>query len=84
MMPRFAKLPTKIVFPFGYTITVRQIPEEGWTEPNADSGWYSEHRLIIIRKSLNPMRKRYLLTHEMAHGWIDWQHYCLDRGIGAN
>jgi len=81
---KLAKLPTRVVLPFGYVVTVKQVPADVWPHPDSDSVWDSDQRLILINKGLTAPRKRYLLTHEMLHVWADWQHHCLDRGIGGN
>lgn len=78
------RLPARVVLPFGYVVTVRQLTdaEMDSLEDGAatDGQWDVETRTIQIRKSLPLRRKRYILGHELGHALWDWQHECLDLG----
>ena len=76
------RIPTRVVFPFGYRISIRMVTDAEMAErdPNADGVWDSETRTIYIRKRLPVRRRRYILGHELGHAWLDWQHRFLDDG----
>ena len=80
------RLPTRVHFPFGYIVHIRQVTDaeiiaavdgEG-PEDMADGCWMVDTRTIYIRKSLPLRRRRYILSHELGHALWDWQHDCLD------
>lgn len=81
------RLPSRVVFPFGYRVTVKQVSDREMREfsdddpgqpLSLDGCWYADHRTIYIRKCLGVRRKRYILAHEVAHAVNDWIHFCLD------
>lgn len=76
------RIPTRVVLPFGYHISVRQVPDSDMDrrDPNADGIWDNETKTIYIRKRLPVTRRRYILAHELGHAWLDWQHRYLDDG----
>jgi Zn-dependent peptidase ImmA (M78 family) len=76
------RIPTKVVLPFGYQISVRQLTdtEMDKRDANADGIWDDETKTIYIRKRLPMTRRRYILAHELGHAWLDWQHRHLDEG----
>lgn len=80
-----ARIPTKIKLPFNYIITVRQFTEGQFNnlDKNSDGLWNVDNRTIYIRKSLPLVRRRYILTHELGHAFLDWQHLHLDEGHAA-
>ncbi len=67
------RIPTRVVLPFGYQISIRQLTD---TEMDRDD----DNRTIYIRKRLPMTRRRYILAHELGHAWLDWQHRHLDEG----
>ena len=75
-----ARIPSKIRFPFGYTIIVKQMTNSNMNalDKDCDGLWDSDSKTIYIRKSLQMTRKRYILTHELGHAFLDWQHLNLD------
>ncbi|TKB79567.1 MAG: ImmA/IrrE family metallo-endopeptidase [Nitrospira sp.] len=79
---RHMRIPSRVVLPFGYKITVRQLTDQEMNERdrNADGVWDDETRTIYIRKRLPITRRRYILAHELGHAWLDWQHRYLDDG----
>ena len=76
------RIPKKVVLPFGYHISVRQLSEAEMNrrDPNADGIWDDDHKTIYLRKRLPLTRRRYILAHELGHAWLDWQHRHLDNG----
>jgi hypothetical protein len=64
------RMPSRVVFPFGYRISVRQLSDTDMDrrDPN------------YLRKRLPVTRRRYILAHELGHAWLDWQHRHLDNG----
>mgnify|MGYP003345644861 FL=1 len=76
------RIPTRVVLPFGYQISVRQLTdtEMDKRDANADGIWDDESKTIYIRKRLPVTRRRYILAHELRHAWLDWQHRHLDEG----
>lgn len=76
------RIPTRVVLPFGYHISVRQVPDSEMDrrDKNADGIWDCESKTIYIRKRLPVTRRRYILAHELGHAWLDWQHRYLDDG----
>ena len=76
------RIPTKVVLPFGYHISVRQLSETEMDrrDPNADGIWDDDNKTIYLRKRLPLTRRRYILAHELGHAWLDWQHRHLDNG----
>lgn len=79
---RMIRIPTRVVLPFGYKISVRQLTdtEMDKRDANADGIWDDESKTIYIRKRLPMTRRRYILAHELGHAWLDWQHRHLDEG----
>jgi len=76
------RIPHRVVLPFGYRITVRQLSdtEMDKRDENADGIWDDETKTIYIRKRLPVTRRRYILAHELGHAWLDWQHRHMDDG----
>lgn len=76
------RIPKRVNFPFGYQVRVDQCPstEMDMIAPDADGLWDCASRTILIRKSLPPKRKAYILAHELGHAWLDWTHLFLDNG----
>ncbi|WHZ16706.1 MAG: hypothetical protein OJF52_003556 [Nitrospira sp.] len=76
------RIPNKVILPFGYHITVRQVTDSEMDrqDANADGIWNNETKTIYIRKRLPVTRRRYILAHELGHAWLDWQHRYLDDG----
>ncbi|WHZ24177.1 MAG: hypothetical protein OJF47_003289 [Nitrospira sp.] len=76
------RIPNKVILPFGYHITVRQVTDSEMNrqDANADGIWNNETKTIYIRKRLPVTRRRYILAHELGHAWLDWQHRYLDDG----
>lgn len=77
------RLPTRIHFPFGYVVRIKQITvtemrvlSDGG--PDLDGCWVADERTIYIVRSLPAGRKRYILGHEMFHSLVDFQHACLN------
>ncbi len=79
---RLLRIPSRVVFPFGYRISVRQLSdaEMNKRDANADGIWDDETKTIFIRKRLPVTRRRYILAHELGHAWLDWQHRYMDNG----
>lgn len=81
-------LPKKIVFPFGYVVSVLQVPdsqmltisEEDEKDQVCDGLWLVDILTIYIRKSLSITRKRYVLLHESQHALNDIMHALLNSG----
>ena len=73
-------LPSSVRLPFGYRVKVMVVEGDPLPE-DCDGLWDDEDRTIYIRRSQPATRKRYILTHELLHAWLDWQHYCLDAGV---
>ncbi len=79
------RLPTRIVFPFGYVIRVRQISRtEMWNTvgENALAGWLSCERTIYLTRSRSTRQKRADLGHELGHAIVDYNDHLLTSGIG--
>lgn len=77
-----ARIPRKVVLPFGYIITVKQLSNGDFNrrDHGSDGLWEVDRRTIYIRKSLPLNRKRYILLHELGHAWLDFQHHHIDDG----
>ena len=77
-----SRIPHRVVFPFGYHITVRQVTDSDMDrrDPDADGIWDNDTKTIYIRKRLPVTRRRYILAPELGHAWLDWQHRHLDNG----
>ena len=69
------RIPSRVVLPFGYRISVRQLSdtEMDRRDSNADGIWDDETKTIYLRKRLPVTRRRYILAHELGHAWLDWQ-----------
>lgn len=80
------RIPSRVVFPFGYRVKIKQVTDTEMNEQAADADglWEEETRTIYIRKNLPITRRRYLLAHELFHAWLDWQHLYMDKGIVKN
>jgi hypothetical protein len=76
------RIPSRVILPFGYRISVRQLSDSEMDrrDPNADGIWDDELKVIYLRKRLPVTRRRYILAHELGHAWLDWQHRHLDNG----
>jgi hypothetical protein len=76
------RIPSRVVLPFGYRISVRQLSDSEMDrrDPNADGIWDDGSKTIYLRKRLPVTRRRYILAHELGHAWLDWQHRHLDNG----
>jgi hypothetical protein len=76
------RMPSRVVLPFGYRISVRQLSDTDMDrrDPNADGIWDDDTKTIYLRKRLPMTRRRYILAHELGHAWLDWQHRHLDNG----
>ena len=75
-------LPASVRLPFGYTILIKAVAPR--TLKRLAQGdevfglWVNNGgRLIYVDKSLTEPEQRYILTHELGHGWLDWQHWAL-------
>ena len=79
---RMLRIPCRVVLPFGYRISVRQLSdaEMNKRDANADGIWDDNTKTINIRKRLPVTRRRYILAHELGHAWLDWQHRYMDDG----
>ena len=79
---RLLRIPFRVVLPFGYRISVRQLSdgEMDKRDENADGIWDDETKTIYIRRRLPVTRRRYILAHELGHAWLDWQHRYMDDG----
>jgi Zn-dependent peptidase ImmA (M78 family) len=79
---RLLRIPSRVVLPFGYRITVRQLSDSEMDkrDENADGIWDDDTKTIFIRRRLPVTRRRYILAHELGHAWLDWQHRYLDDG----
>lgn len=77
------RLPKTITLPFGYRVTVKQLPDKEFDVLASDSDglWLADQKLILVRKSLPAKRRAYILAHELGHAWLDWQHTYLDEGL---
>ena len=84
-MARNIRIPKRVAFPFGYTVTIELVPpsnenllaESGY----ADGIWDPETRKIYINKKLSAYRRRRLVIHELAHALNDCQHHLVDTGV---
>ena len=80
-------IPQRICLPFGYIVTVKQVPptdpalHDTETGETLDGSWNSDTRVIAINKTLPMRRRRILLYHELQHGIADAQHHFLNEGI---
>jgi len=76
------RIPSRVVLPFGYRISVRMLSDADMDQRDrdADGIWDPDNRTIYIRKRLPVTRRRYILVHELGHAWLDWQHRFLDDG----
>jgi Zn-dependent peptidase ImmA (M78 family) len=79
---RLLRIPCRVVLPFGYRISVRQLSdaEMDKRDENADGIWDDDTKTIYIRRRLPVTRRRYILAHELGHAWLDWQHRYMDDG----
>lgn len=76
------RIPTKVHFPFGYTVSVSLVSDKEMDEvdPNCDACWNDMARTIRIRQHLPLKRRVYLLGHELTHALADFQHCYADNG----
>ena len=53
-MASILRIPKTITLPFGYRVTVKQLPDKEFDliSPESDGVWMVEQRLIVIRKKL--------------------------------
>ena len=73
------RIPSRIVLPFGFRITIKQVsPKDPLLhvadDEYLDGAWYADERMIVLNKALPPRKRRYLFTHELAHALADFQH----------
>mgnify|MGYP001574712457 FL=1 len=84
-MAKQRRIPTKIILPFDYVVTVQQVPPQ--SEALLAEGGYSDgiwdplSRIISVNNKLPAKRKRYIVIHEMQHALVDLLHDLADRGI---
>lgn len=77
------RLPQRVVLPFGYVVSVRLVTDSEMREHLSpeddlcDGLWLDGPRTIYLRKTLPKPRLRYLLSHELGHAFLDWQHHYL-------
>jgi Zn-dependent peptidase ImmA (M78 family) len=75
------RIPTRVHFPFGYVVRVKQV---GRAEMDRSGGegcdglWLVDDRLVLIHKGLSARRRRTVLAHELGHAWLDWQSHVED------
>lgn len=81
-------LPRLIRLPFGFIVRVRICTAAelaracGWSLAEAqatDGGWHVDTRTIYLRSTLSPLRRRYVLAHELQHAVTDWAHHLMNR-----
>ena len=78
------RLPARVSLPFGYRVTVRLVTDAEMAallhpdEELCDGLWLAGPRSISIRKVLPKARQRYMLSHELGHAFLDWQHHYLN------
>lgn len=79
------RIPASVTLPFGYRVSIKQLSNSEFDSycADADALWLDHTKTILIRKSLPPKRRAYLLAHELGHAWLDWQHYYLNSGDAA-
>lgn len=78
------RLPTRIHFPFGFVIRVKQITKreiEDMIGYDALAGWVSSDRTIYLTRSRGTKLKRGDLAHELAHAIVDYTDFLLTNGI---
>ncbi len=70
------RIPTFVTLPFGYRITITQLPDREFDEENGMGSfacWDADDRTVYLRKR-RPIRKRRAdLAHEFLHACADWQ-----------
>lgn len=79
------RVPTRLHFPFGYTIKVKQATKREVAEEIGDgalAGWISDDRTIYLTRSRTPRQKRSDLAHEMSHAVVDYVDWLLTTGLG--
>jgi Zn-dependent peptidase ImmA (M78 family) len=83
-------LPHRFVFPFGYVVSIHRVSaremrklqgDADYKASPADGLWSVDTQTISVLKSLPLRRQRYILSHELGHAWLDWQHFCLTLGV---
>ncbi len=78
------RFPCRIVFPFGFVISVRQVTDSEMKEAadggEADGLWLVDSREILILKTMPIKRRRYILAHELNHALTDFVHHYLNCG----
>jgi len=99
-MPGAPRIPSRVVFPFGYRITVKLVSRREIKELDFErcencgheinggvdhDGLYDDQtRTVYVVRTLTPKRKRYILLHELDHAWNDYKHAMLDEGVAKN
>ena len=85
-------IPARVVLPFGYIVTIKQISDAEMDkmlerdkagEP-CDGYWNVDNRTLYVLKKMLMKRKRYIVAHDMIHAVNDWMHQCMDDEIAVN
>ena len=78
-------LPSTVRLPGGYVIRIKTLAPSTLrrqAKANVFGYWDCGARVIAIDKTVSERKQRYLLTHEMKHGFADWVHWYLGEDNG--
>lgn len=79
-----AYLPHSVRLPFGYTVAVKTRSERTLRKiagGAVDGCWDVATRTIYVDQGLSEQEQRYILTHELIHAFVDWQHHALGGAV---
>lgn len=82
-------IPSRVVFPFGYVVTVKRVTHTEITlanedDPTADALWDDQARTILLDRNMPVRQQRYLLLHELEHAFADWKLWVAREGIAKD
>lgn len=79
-MSQRLRIPGSITLPFGYRITVKQLPTSELVNllgEDVMAGWVCESNTIYLDKSRPIAKRRADFAHELVHAVADWQAFIL-------
>jgi hypothetical protein len=66
-------IPKQPGFPFGYTVTVVQVPEDDPRLEERNGTWDVDTQTVYLNQALPPAERRGAFMHEYEHAYTDWK-----------
>ena len=75
------RIPSRVTFPWGYVVRVRQVPPSHPELEGSTGVWDVETRTIYLDKTVPARHRRWKFVHELDHARADWfEHHVLPSG----